>query len=126
MKLSISNQLVSFLGSPMTCQSSEGECNEQHWPDVDQSVRVCGDCKVIHLKLLVHIRVYQIYIKRQSDSNNFLTFWYTLVHIKVPLSKIISSDRSSYSDDVLLHIHPGHFFGFSLSPLMQLMLQMSI
>ena len=38
----------------------------------------------------------------------------------------ISSDRSSYSDDVLLHIHPGHFFGFSLSPLMQLMLQMSI
>ena len=41
---------------------------------------------------------------------------------------IVSSDRSSSSDDVLLYIYPSssHFFSFSLSPLMQLMLQMSL
>ena len=38
----------------------------------------------------------------------------------------VSSDRSSCSDDGLLYIYlyiQGHFFRFSLSPLMQLMLQ---
>ena len=41
---------------------------------------------------------------------------------------VVSSDRSSCSDDGLLYIHPrsGNFFRFSLSPLMQLMLQVSL
>ena len=39
----------------------------------------------------------------------------------------ISSDRSSCSDDGLLYIYLStHFFRFSLSPLMQLMLQVSL
>ena len=37
----------------------------------------------------------------------------------------VSSDRSSCSDDGLLYIR-AHFFRFSLSPLMQLMLQVSL
>ena len=37
----------------------------------------------------------------------------------------VSSDRSSYSDNGLLYIR-GNFFRFSLSPLMQLMLQVSL
>ena len=35
------------------------------------------------------------------------------------LIAIVSSDRSSYTDDGLLYIR-AHFFRFSLSPLMQL------
>ena len=44
-----------------------------------------------------------------------------------PVTVIVSSDRSSCSDDGLLYIYlSGHFFRFSLSPLMQLMLQVSL
>ena len=40
---------------------------------------------------------------------------------------VISSDRSSYSDNGLLYIRAQrNFFRFSLSPLMQLMLQVSL
>ena len=38
----------------------------------------------------------------------------------------VSSNRSSCSDDGLVYIQQGHFLRFSLSPLMQLMLQVSL
>ena len=51
-----------------------------------------------------------------------------IIVIFAMVSMIISSDRSSYSDDGLLYIHGSrsNFFRFSLSPLMQLMLQVSL
>ena len=45
--------------------------------------------------------------------------------ITLIIKTIISSNRSSYSDDGLLYV-PSHFFRFSLSPLMQLMLKVSL
>ena len=53
---------------------------------------------------------------------------YPQTYINQSPYSIVSSDRSSCSDDGLLYIsiHPGHFFRFSLSPLMQLMLQVSL
>jgi len=53
------------------------------------------------------------------------------VNIFVCHPLFVCSDRSSYSDDVLLYICGGssssrNFFRFPLSPLMQLMLQVSL
>ena len=49
-----------------------------------------------------------------------------VIIVKVINPIIISSDKSSCTDDGLLYVYPGHFFRFSLSPLMQLMLQVSL
>ena len=54
---------------------------------------------------------------------------YPQTYINQSSYSIVSSDRSSCSDDGLLYIYiytSGHFFRFSLSPLMQLMLQVSL
>ena len=48
-----------------------------------------------------------------------------MIIITLIIKTIISSNRSSYSDDGLLYV-PSHFFRFSLSPLMRLMLQVSL
>ena len=58
----------------------------------------------------------------------FIIIYYLLFIIYnyyLSFSIIISSDRSSCTDDGLLYIR-AHFFRFSLSPLMQLMLQVSL
>ena len=58
---------------------------------------------------------------------NYL-MWKNIDYLRnLELSKLfVSSDRSSYSDVVPLYIHGDNFFRFSLSPLMQLMLQVSL
>ena len=61
------------------------------------------------------------------DPNTFDMNWHylqqtlTLYELREKQLHIISSDRSSYSDDSLLYV-----FDFSLSPSMQLMLQESL
>ena len=51
------------------------------------------------------------------------SYWAALCGASIPL---VSSDRSSCTDDGPRYIRGGNFFRFSLNPLMQLMLQVSL
>ena len=70
------------------------------------------------------------YLQRQGEQDTVGLAWSQLdasltITTNLFLDCIISSDRSSYSDDGLVYIR-GNFFRFSLNPLMQLMLQVSL
>ena len=55
----------------------------------------------------LHIYTGPTYIKRQSDSDNFLTFWYTLLYISGPMSLT----------GALMQVSPGEYYamvGFNM------------
>ena len=57
---------------------------------------------------------------------SFVDFLICIKYCTIYISPFVSSVRSSYTDDGLLYIRGSQFFRFSLSPLIQLMLQVSL
>ena len=105
-----------------TCKNTTNAVKEQDFT-INIIIVIVISQKASNLPNTHNVRFDQI---GRIFASKFSQSKYFCIH-QTQYPEFVSSDRSSYSDDGLLYIYTsGHFFRFSLSPLMQLMLQVSL